>query len=208
MTLSLVIVTCFAMSFTLRSAAILRLVLDASLLHCTWERPTLLNCAEQSVFLLDAEFRLLFPFCLLPSSVFLQTWLCTSLSAGFASVWWSFPCPLTQSRASSTSATPRLPIFVWSFSRSLTTFSLKLAGSWSATLNLATALLSARGLHHCTWRLRCCLLEVGHRYVLDLAASHHWGRLCSPLHLCRHCSFLRDLDLFLKLFVITSTRSF
>ena len=45
---SLVIVTCFAMSFTLRSAAIARLVLDASLLHYTRaSRPTLLKCAVQ-----------------------------------------------------------------------------------------------------------------------------------------------------------------
>ena len=50
MTLSLflVIVTCFAMSFALRSAAIARLILDASLLHCTQERPTLLNFAVPS----------------------------------------------------------------------------------------------------------------------------------------------------------------
>ena len=48
MTPSLVIVTCFAMSLTLRSAAIARLVLDASFLQCTRERPTLFNCAVQS----------------------------------------------------------------------------------------------------------------------------------------------------------------
>ena len=129
----------------------------------------------------------------------LLTWLCTSLS-GFASVWWSFPALLPNLMHHARLAPiPRLPIFVWSFSRSLS----------SPTRDLQqTAVLSARGLHHCTWRLRCCLLEVGHRYVLDLAASHHRGHLCSPLHLCRHCSFLRDHDLFLKLFVITSTRSF
>ena len=80
-----------------------------------------------------------------------------------------------------------------SFSRSLTTFSLKLAGSRSATLNLATALLSARSRASvCSGP--CCESSSGHP--------------CLPLHLCRHCSFLRDLDLFLKLFVITSTRSF
>ena len=67
--LSLVNIICFAVSFALRSAAIARLVFDASLLHCTPERPTLLNFAVR------------------PS---LLTWLCTSLSAGFASVWWSF----------------------------------------------------------------------------------------------------------------------
>ena len=92
--------------------------------------------------------------------------------------------------------------------------SLKLAGSRSATLNLATALLSARGLHHCTWllrcclleglhhctwRLRCCLLEVGYRYVLDLAASHRLGHLCFSRHVWGRDSFLRILDLFLKL---------
>ena len=32
-----------------------------------------------------------------------------------------------------------------------------------ATLNLTTALLSARSRHHCTWRLRCCLLQIGHQ---------------------------------------------
>ena len=44
--LSLVIVTCFAMSFALRSAAIARLTLDASLWHGTRELPTLLNFAR------------------------------------------------------------------------------------------------------------------------------------------------------------------
>ena len=64
MTLSLsVIVTCFAMSFTLRSAAIARLVLDASLLHCTRERPTLLNCAVQP-FCWMRNFVFSFLFCL------------------------------------------------------------------------------------------------------------------------------------------------
>ena len=58
------------MSFTLRSAAIALLFLDASHLHCTLGATHAfeLCCA---VFLLDAEFRLLFPFCLLPSSVLL-----------------------------------------------------------------------------------------------------------------------------------------
>ena len=53
---------------------------------------------------------------------------------------------------------------------------------------------------HITWRLCFCLLEVGitevgHRYVLDLAASH----LCFTWHGKSRCSFLRDFDLFLKL---------
>ena len=84
--LFLVIVTCFALSFARRSDATARLILDASLLHCTRAAvPTLLNCADQS-------------FCWMRPS--LLTWLCTSLSAGFASVWWSF-----LARATSTSGT-------------------------------------------------------------------------------------------------------
>ena len=47
--LCLVIVTCFAMSFALRADETARLILDASLLHCTRAAvPTLLNCADQS----------------------------------------------------------------------------------------------------------------------------------------------------------------
>ena len=46
MTFFLVIVTCFAVSFTLRSDATERLILDASLLHCTLVAiPTILNFA-------------------------------------------------------------------------------------------------------------------------------------------------------------------
>ena len=52
------------------SASIARLVLDASLLHGTRERPTLLNCAVQSFcWMRNSVFSFLF--CLLPSSVFL-----------------------------------------------------------------------------------------------------------------------------------------
>ena len=116
----------------------------------------------------------------------LLTWLCTSLSAGFASVWWSFPAL----------------VFSLSFSSS------SVVGSRSATSYLASARLSARSMHHCIRRLSCGLLEVGLRYVPDFAASHRLGHLCLSLHLWSHCSFLRDLDLSLKLFVITSTRSF
>ena len=47
--LSLVIVTCYAMSFALRADATAHLILDASPLHCTRAAvPTLLNCADQS----------------------------------------------------------------------------------------------------------------------------------------------------------------
>ena len=85
---------------------------------------------------------------------------------------------------------------------SLTTLFLSnssVVGSRSATSYLATGLVSARSLHHCIRRMSCGLLEVGLRYVLDLAASHHLGHPCLPLHLWSHCSFLGDLDLFLKL---------
>ena len=79
----------------------------------------------------------------------------------------------------------RLPILpVWSFSRSLTTFSLKLAGSRSATFYLATALLSARG--------RASKNR-------DRTVGHRLGHLCFSWHVWSRCSFLRDLDLFLKL---------
>ena len=59
--------------------------------------------------------------------------------------------------------------------------------------------MSARDLQHCIERLSCGLLEVRLRYVLDLAVSPR---------LSHHCSFLSNLDLFLKLFDITSTKSF
>ena len=63
--LVLVIVTCFAMSFALRSDAIARLVLDACLLHCTRVAiPTLVNCADQSFcWMRDLVFSLLFACC-------------------------------------------------------------------------------------------------------------------------------------------------
>ena len=94
MTFTLVIVTCFAMSFALRSAPIARLVLDASLLHCTQAAiPTLFVLC----FAIRIVCRMRFPLCLLLCTVFLlnagpslPNWHCISLSAGFASVWWSF----------------------------------------------------------------------------------------------------------------------
>ena len=94
---------------------------------------------------------------------------------GLASV--ELPCSLTtlvlQARLA---PIPRLHILVvWSCSRSLCLSSSSLVGSRSATSYLATALLSARGLHHCIGRLSCGLLEVGLRYVPDLAASHRLG---------------------------------
>ena len=61
----LVIVTCFAMSFALRSDAIARLILDASLLHCTRVAiPTFVNCADQSLcWMRDLVFTFLFACC-------------------------------------------------------------------------------------------------------------------------------------------------
>ena len=111
------------------------------------------------------------------------------------------------SRASSTSGTDSLaayPCCVELLTLSFSSYQARLfVGSRSATSHLATALRSARGLHHCIRQLSFGLLEVGLRYVLDLAASHRLGHLCLPLHLWTHCSVLRDLDLFLKLFDIT-----
>ena len=106
-----------------------------------------------------------------------------------------------------------LPILdMWSFSRSLS-FSLKLVCCRLEICNnvtLATALLSARGLHHCirATELRVCS-RVGLRYVLGPCyESSFWAILCLPLHLWSLCSFLLNPDLFLKLFDSTSTRSF
>ena len=82
--------------------------------------------------------------CRAPKELF-DPWLCTSLSAGFASVWWSFPA-LLLSQARLMSARD------------------------SATSCLAAARLSLRGLHRCIRRLSCGLLEVGLRYVLAIGA--------------------------------------
>ena len=161
MTFTLVIVTCFAMSFALRSAPIARLVLDASLLHCTQAAiPTLFVLC----FAIRIVCRLRFPLCLLLCTVFLlnagpslPTWHCISLSAGFASVWWSFLALfllVLQTRLALNSLAA-YPCCVEPFILSFTFSSLKLVCSRSATLNLATALLSARSRHHCTWRLLC-----------------------------------------------------
>ena len=77
----------------------------------------------------------------------------------------------------------------------------------SATSYLATARLSSRSLLHCIRRLRCGLLEVGLRYALDTLLRVIIGAICAhPLHLWSHCSFLRDLDLSLKLFSTSHRR--
>ena len=132
----------------------------------------------------------------------LLTWLCTSLSAGLPR--WSFIALLPLSCFRHVwhrfLGCQSLELFTLSF------LSLKLAGSRSATYNLATALLSARGQHslHLATELLsapgrasvcsgpCCESSSGS------SASHGvWSR-------CSFCNF----DLFLKLFVITSTGSF
>ena len=90
-----------------------------------------------------------------------------------------------------------------------------LGGAFLLSFTFSRArLLSARDLQHRTWRprwvcrLRCCLLQVGRRHVLDLAASHRQGHLCLSLHLWSHDSVLRNLDQLLNLFDITSTKKF
>ena len=132
----------------------------------------------------------------------LLTWLATSLSAGLPR--WSLLLSY-HSRASSTSGTVSLAACPWSFSRSL---SLKLAGSRFATYNLATALLSARGRH--SLHLAAELLSARGRginkiwtllrvIVWVICASH--GRALQLQN-----GVLCNLDTFLKLFDITSTR--
>ena len=131
MTLSLVIVTCFAMSYTAVGC-------DCTSCSRRFSVPLHAGCATHAfelcctVFLLDAEFRLLFPFCLLLSSVFLLNVASSServlffpamhrLSAECGSLCCpgivprcrralprlggAFPALLPQSRASSTSGT-------------------------------------------------------------------------------------------------------
>ena len=134
---------------------------------------------------LSAECGSVFSFlCLLPCTVFLLmrpsllTWLCTSLSAGL----------------------PR-----WSF-HALFLSSSPARDLQQKTWRLCFCLLEV-GIH-CTWQPSCCLLEVGHQQNLDFASSHHLGHLCFSWHVWTSCSFLRNFDLFMKLFVITSTRSF
>ena len=148
-------------------------------------------------------------------TVFLLTWLLYLALGGLASCGPRFLAllpalsPLSCSSTSGTDSSAAYSCCVELLSRSL---SLSLKSCCRLEIcNIVPgdcAVVNARGLHHCIRRLSCGLLEVGLRYVLDLAASHRLGHLCLPLHLWSHCSFLRDLDLFLKLFDITSIRSF
>ena len=133
----------------------------------------------------------------------LLTWLCTSLSAGFASVWWSFlallPNPVLQALLA---PFLRLPILAeWSFPRSLTTFSLKLAGSRSATCNLATLLPSARGRHslHLATELLSARGRAPTKSGLCCESSPGSSVLLMARVLQLHNGVLCNLDLFLKL---------
>ena len=159
--LSLVIVTCFAMSFALRSAAIARLVLDASLLHCTRVAiPTLLNFAVHSFFWVRTLSTFTFPFCCCFCCAESFCWTrppldadTRSCSPGFvprcrrACLGGAFLLSFTLVLQARLAPIPRLPILaVWSFSRSLSLSQARL--------------LSPRDLQHRTWRLSCCLLQV------------------------------------------------
>ena len=126
--------------------------------------PTLLNFAVPSFCWIR------FPLYLLLCTVFLLnadpsllTGLCNSLSAGFASVESFALLPFSCFK------------HVWH--RFLGILSLDLS-----TLSLSSSL--ARDLQHITWRLSCCLLEVGHQQNLDLVASHRLGHLCFSRHMC------------------------
>ena len=110
----------------------------------------------------------------------LLTWLCTSLSAGFASVGWSFPALSPQSRAPSTSGTVS-------------------SAAYPCCMELLT--LSHHILSQAR-RLEICNIEPGDCAAVcsrSVAASHHRDPLCFSWHVCSRCSFPRDLDLFLKL---------
>ena len=107
------------------------------------------------------------------------------------------------SRASSTSGTDSsaaypccVELFTLSFSFCS---SSSLVGSRSATSYLVTARLSAQGRH--SLHLATELLSARFRAPTKsgLLWSQNQGHLCLPLHLWSHCSFLRDLDLFVKL---------
>ena len=140
----------------------------------------------------------------------LLTWVCTSLSAGLPR--WSFLAllPLLCFKRVWHRFLGCLSLLCGAFSRS-PSLSLKLVccrleifnilpgdcaavSSRSASLHPATELRSSRGQASvCTGP--CC--------------ESSSGAICAYfLHLWSHCSFLRDLDLSLKLFDITSTRSF
>ena len=117
----------------------------------------------------------------------LLTWLCTSLSVGFASVGWSFPALLPQSRASSTSGTVSSAACPCCVELLTLPYHILSQARWLEICNIepgdCAAVCSRSGIGVC----------------FGPAASHHRGSLCFSLHMWSRCSFLRDLDLFLKL---------
>ena len=213
MTLSLVIVTCFAMSFTAVGCDCASCSRRFSLaLHAGCATHAFELCC--TVFLLDAEFRLLFPFCLLLSSVFLLNVASSSERLLF------FPAMHRLSaecgRLCSPGFVPRcrrvLPRSGGAFLPSYPNFVLQALRApflrlpcpcCVELLTLSYHILSqARRLEICNIEPGDCAAVCsggGHRFVLDLAAGHHRGFLCFSRHMWSRCSFLRDLDRFLKL---------
>ena len=196
----LVIVTCFAMSFALRSDAIARLILGFSLAFHAGGHSHV--CADQSFcWMRDLVFSFLFACCRtrsfcwmgllfrMPSLFPLRCSVFLLKAAVFAD--------LALNLAVSGLCLGRVELScVWHHFLGCLYL---LCVAFDALLPHSLSSSPARDLQHWTWRLRCCLLEVWHRYVLDLAASHHRDHLCFSWHVRSRCSFLRDLDLFLKL---------
>ena len=125
----------------------------------------------------------------------LLTWFCTSLSAGLPR--WSLSLSY-HSRASGMSGTNSSAAYPWRFSRSL---SLKLAGSRTATYNLATALLSSQGRH--SLHLATELLSARGRAPTKSGLCCESSSGSSVLLMARvvqlHSGILCNLDLCLKL---------
>ena len=66
-------------------------------------------------------------------------------------------------------------------------------------LTLSFSFSQARRLEICNIEPGDCRSNIKNR---DLSASHRLGHLCFSWHVWSRCSFLRNFDLFLKLFVI------
>ena len=125
-------------------------------------------------------FELCWPVFQLNADPSLPTWLCISLSAGL--LLWSIL--VLQARLA---PVHRLP-----------TLALKLAGSRSATYNLATALLSARSLHLAI-ELLSARGRAPRKYGLCCESSSRSSVLLMARVLQLHNGVLCNLDLFLKL---------
>ena len=121
----------------------------------------------------------------------LLTWLGTSLSAGFASVW-----------RSSLALLPNLVL------QALLALSSAACPCCVELLTLSYRILSqARRLETCKIDGDCAAVpgdcaavcsRSGIKKNRDLAASHRLGHLCFTWHVWSRCNFLRDLHLFLK----------